>query len=159
MSKKSRNNPPNFSPTSVDIGKLRQATSLKEIYKLAGKMSVGSSAGQRALSWVVNEYMMECCASHDLAVREAMREGLKFKSEITENVRENPHQFMASSDLEFDRVIYAESARLTWLPPDGFAFSDILSSIFPVSQQRRVMLYLLDENLIHVSATMFTDAL
>ncbi|WP_299792316.1 hypothetical protein [uncultured Marivita sp.] len=144
--------------TSVDVAKLSKAKSLKQLLAWAGKMRVGSTEDQQALSAAVNAHMMKCCANYKDAILEIEKAGFGAPRSILKNVRKNPEQFMVK-ESDFDQALYAYYAKLKWQAPEGFSFGQILFSIIPVSRQCTIYLYFKNSMLVEATAVMHTDAI
>ncbi|UWQ25375.1 hypothetical protein K3553_02590 [Leisingera aquaemixtae] len=143
--------------TSVDVAKLSKAKSLKQLLAWAGKMRVGSTEDQQALSVAVNAHMMKCCKDYNDAMLEIKKAGFGVPRSILKNVRKNPEQFMVK-ETEFDQALYAEYAKLKWQAPERLNVGQILASIIPVSRQCRISLYFKNAVLVEATAVMHTDA-
>jgi hypothetical protein len=131
--------------TSVNLAKLQEAKSLKEIYKLASKMNVNSVSDNRVLSKAVEDYLKNCCAQYDNALKELERAGFKNIDDSTESVLKRPHEYNMEG-REFDKAVYSESR-------GNFKFT------MPIPQRAvyKIHLFFNKNQLIRVGAYIFYD--
>jgi len=149
---------PDFDKTSIDLPRLQKAKSLKEIYKLASRMHIGSESDQKALTKAVNDYMMKCCVYYDRTIEEVKRAGFKELHDVTKNYFEHRARYKAEG-LEFDKVIISEYRTMVWSFPDSYHVKSFLYSLFPQTRQSRITLYFSNNKLLRVHSVMHTEGL
>lgn len=98
---------PSPDETSVDLSRLQEADSLREIYDLASDMSINSVSDQRVLSRAVGDYLKLCCEDYDIAINEIKKSGFEKITDVTDAAKRQKEQFLLQH-MEFDMVVFSQ---------------------------------------------------